>query len=83
MQTIVGWQFRAARAAVDITIKELSKKTGLAINTIRRAEGAEGVPVITPANMQLLVATYQAMGVTFLDANGDGTGVRWSHRTDQ
>jgi hypothetical protein len=59
-----------------MSVAELAERTGLAINTIRRAEGTNGVPAITPANMRLLESTFAAEGVLFIAADELGPGVR-------
>lgn len=73
---LTGSQLRAARGLLNLSISELSERTGLAINTIRRAEGTNGLPQITAANMNLLEAEYSSSGVVFIPADELGPGVR-------
>lgn len=73
---LTGAQLRAARGLLDITIAELAKRTGLAVNTIRRAEATDGDVSITSANARLLVTTLETAGVVFLAAAQLGPGVR-------
>lgn len=68
-------QLTAARAATGLSIQKLAEVTGLGVNTIRRAE-AGGAQVLTPVNAQRLVEVLQGLGVTFLEADANGPGVR-------
>lgn len=74
---ITGAQIRAARGLLNLSVAELAERTGLAINTIRRAEATNEVPVMTPANMRLLVMTFEDADVIFLTADTHGPGVRF------
>ena len=73
---LVGAQLRAARGLLNLSVAELAEQTGLAVNTIRRAESTNEVSGITDANMRLLRGTLETEGVVFLDANELGPGVR-------
>lgn len=76
---LTGAQLRAARGVLNLSVLELSERTGLAVNTIKRAEKPNGPSPINVANARLLMATLEAAGVTFLAAEGDlGAGVRLS-----
>lgn len=44
--------------------------------TIRRAEAVDGPVGITAANAAAIRAALEAAGVVFVEANGDGPGVR-------
>jgi hypothetical protein len=57
-------------------VSELAEQTGLAINTIRRAESTNGPSPITVANMNLLVTALEAAGVLFIAPDELGPGVR-------
>lgn len=72
----MGSQLRAARGLVNLSVLELAERTGLAINTIRRAEGTNGVAPITAANMSALLDAFDAEGVAFIKADDLGPGVR-------
>lgn len=72
-----GAQLRAARGLLNLSVAELAERTGLAINTIRRAESTNETPAITDANLRLLTATLEIAGVLFIDANELGSGVRF------
>lgn len=66
----------AARAAAGLSVKALSERSGLGVNTIRRAE-ADGIQVLTTVNAERLVSVLEALGVTFLEADENGPGVRF------
>lgn len=74
-----GAQLRAARGLLNISVLELSERTGLAPNTIKRAEGTNGPSPTTRANAKLLVTTLAELGVMFVpsdDAGGAGARLR-------
>lgn len=75
-EVLSGAQLRAARGLLNLSVAELAEQTGLAINTIRRAERSNGPVPISVANANLLLATLQEGGVVFLDADDMGPGVR-------
>jgi transcriptional regulator with XRE-family HTH domain len=75
-ETITGAQIRAARALINMSVAELAEETGLAVNTIRRAEGTNGPAPITTANVRLLCSVFDRAGVLFLPADELGPGVR-------
>lgn len=74
--TVTGAQLRAARGLLNMSVSDLSERTGLAMNTIRRAEATNAVVPITAANAHLLVSTLEAAGVVFIPADTLGAGVR-------
>ncbi len=76
---LTGAQIRAARALLNMSVSELAERTGLAINTIRRAEGTNALPPITGANMNLLAKLFGECGVEFIGADDKGVGVRFAH----
>jgi transcriptional regulator with XRE-family HTH domain len=73
---ITGSQLRAARGLLNLSVAELAERTGLAINTIRRAEGTNDVAAITTGNMRLLAKTFHEAGIIFIEADVLGVGVR-------
>ncbi len=70
-----GAQLAAARAATGLSVQALAERTGLGVNTVRRAE-AGGAKVLTTVNAERLVAGLQALGITFLTPDADGPGLR-------
>ncbi len=73
---MTGPQLRAARGLLNLSVAELAERTGLAVNTIRRAEGSNDAAPITTANMKLLRTTLEEAGVDFIQAGAMGAGVR-------
>ena len=60
-----------------MSVLDLAERTGLAPNTIKRAEGDNGPAPVNTANAKLMVTTLQSAGALFLPAEGDmGAGVR-------
>lgn len=73
---VTGSQLRAARGLLNLSVLELSEQTGLAVNTIRKAEGTNGLPPITEANINLLISAFASAGVIFIEPDKLGPGVR-------
>lgn len=72
-----GAQLRAARGLLNLSVLQLSEMSGLAINTIKRAEAVNGLAPTTSANAKLMVTLLSGAGVRFLPAEGGlGAGVR-------
>lgn len=72
-----GAQLRAARGLLNMSVLELSERTGLAVNTIKRAESVNTGAPINAANAKLLVTTLTAAGVAFIaPSDGLGAGAR-------
>lgn len=79
--SLTGTQLRAARGLINLSVKELAETTGLAVNTIRRAEACNGVAPINVANANLLRTTLENEGVLFIDPDDHGgAGARLSSR---
>lgn len=74
---LTGAQIRAARALLDMSIADLARLAGLAVNTVRRAEGTNDIPRLTNANMKLLRSALEEAGVDFIEADDFGPGVRF------
>lgn len=75
-----GAQLRAARGLLNISVLELAERTGLAPNTIKRAEGTNGPSPTTKANARLLIATLTELGVMFVPSDDFcGAGARLRH----
>lgn len=71
-----GAQIRAARGLLNLSVSEFSERTGLAVNTIRKAEKTNATPEVTAGNLRLIVKTLEDAGVIFLPADSLGAGVR-------
>ena len=72
---ITGPQIRAARYLVGISIEHLAESTGVAVETIRLAEGGEVPLTVTAVQLSAIRSALEHQGVEFLD---DGTSVRFS-----
>ena len=72
---ITGIQIRATRALLGITAQALADAASIGVATVRRAEAAD-VPATTPTNLKAMQSALEAAGVTFIDGNGGGPGVR-------
>lgn len=74
---MTGTQLRAARGLLNLSVSELAELTGLAVNTIRRAEATNGEVPITAANKNTLLMTLEKDGVVFIAPDAAlGAGVR-------
>jgi transcriptional regulator with XRE-family HTH domain len=72
---ITAEQIRMARAGLNISLRELSKTTGIAQSTIQRFESGRGGMLAT--TLARLEAAFIAKGVEFQNANEQqGPGVR-------
>ncbi len=69
---------RAARAFLRWSVAELSKRAGVGVMTIRRAEREDGIPSMLTNNMDAIQRTFESAGIEFLD--GDAPGVRFQSR---
>jgi transcriptional regulator with XRE-family HTH domain len=63
-----------ARAALGWSAAQLAASAGVGEATVRRFERGQGNPI--PAIVQAIRAALEAGGITFIDANGEGPGVR-------
>jgi transcriptional regulator with XRE-family HTH domain len=63
-----------ARAALDWTVRDLAKATGLHRNTINNIE--VGRYAGDPKSLEIIEQRLTAAGVEFIDENGGGAGVR-------
>lgn len=63
-----------------MSVLDLSERTGLAVNTIKRAESTNDFAPINRANANLLLTTLEGAGVHFIPADGElGAGARLSN----
>ena len=74
-------QIRAARALLRWSAADLARESALGVNTIRRAEVAEGGTSLTAANQLAVRRALETAGVEFIEENGGGPGVRLKKRT--
>jgi transcriptional regulator with XRE-family HTH domain len=62
-----------ARVATGLGVRELAKLSGVAQATVSRLERGEELKPSTVAGIR---AALESAGVIFVDANGEGAGVR-------
>jgi transcriptional regulator with XRE-family HTH domain len=74
---IYASQIRAARALVDISQTELSKRAGLSLATIKRVEASSGNMRMTVETLLCIQAALEKAGVVFIEGDKQhGPGVR-------
>lgn len=66
-------QVRMARAALDWSVEELARQTGLTTKTIHRYEHGENATIET---LERIKATFEAAGITWIPENGGPATVR-------
>ena len=69
-------QIRMARGALDWTIADLERASGVSERTIRRIEAQAGLPNATRANMLIIQRALEDAGIEFIGAPDDRPGVR-------
>ena len=67
-------QSRAARALIDWTQPKLAEKAGLGLSTIVDFERERRS--VADQSVKAMRAALEAVGVIFVDENGEGPGVR-------
>jgi transcriptional regulator with XRE-family HTH domain len=72
-------QIRAARGLLGWSQSELAKRAGLSLPTVKRVEAGVGPRVSDAARVRMQEA-LEAGGVSFIDENGGGRGVRLRKR---
>ena len=70
-------QCRMARVALDLGVRDLAALAKVAPGTVSRFEAGEELKERT---VDALQAALEAAGVIFIDANGNGPGVRLRDR---
>ena len=76
VKEITGGQLRAARGALNLSVRKLAEKTGVGTATIVRYEEAQGVPAARKGNLELLISTLEAAGIEFTGTPDDAPGIR-------
>ena len=69
-------QLRAARGLLNWSVARLAEETGLALNTVRKAESPKSYRSVYRPNAELMRATLERAGVLFIDADSQGVGAR-------
>jgi len=73
---ICASQIILARAALGLSIRELSVNTGISISSLKRYELANAVPSTTKGHLALLKSFFEARGIEFVGAPDEGPGIR-------
>lgn len=73
---ITGSQIRAARGALNWSVKELADLSGVGTATIVRYETFSGVPKSRKDNLIFIRQVLEAAGIEFIGTPEDGPGVR-------
>ena len=73
---ITSSKLKAARALMDLSIKELSDLSNVSVPTIQRLERQTGVISSQPRTLLDLVRTFEEAGVEFIGTPDDSPGVR-------
>ncbi len=76
---VTSAQVRMGRAALNWTVRDLAKATGLHRNTISNIE--VGRYAGDPNSLEIIEAALVKAGVEFIDENGGGPGVRLRKKT--
>jgi transcriptional regulator with XRE-family HTH domain len=72
---ITGAQIRAARALLDLLMKDLASQSGVNERTLRRYEAQDGVPADRAGNLQKVKAALERQGIEFIGAPDRNPGV--------
>lgn len=70
-------QLRMARAALDISVRDLAERSGVTANTISRIENGSDAKQST---LDAIRTALETAGVLFIEQNGHGPGVRLRDR---
>ena len=72
-------QARMARAAIKLGVREVAEVASITPNTVSRIENGSDAKVST---MDALETVYRERGISFLEDDGDGPGVRFKAGAD-
>lgn len=73
---VTGFQLRAARGALNWSVRDLADTTGVGTATIVRYEQEDGVPKARKGNLAVLVAALESAGIEFIGTPDDAPGIR-------
>lgn len=76
--SISSEQLRAARALLRWEQTDLCRESGVSLATIRRLEGKPGALAAHASTVGKLVGAVERAGVRFVEADGEGEGVRFT-----
>lgn len=69
-------QIRMARGALRWSAQRLSDEAGVALKTIQRIEGHEGVPASHSQTLRSIQSALEAAGIEFIGSPDDRPGIR-------
>lgn len=69
-------QIRMARGALRWSAQRLSEEAGVALKTIQRIEGIDGVPTSHTQTLQAIQQALESAGIEFVGSPTDAPGVR-------
>lgn len=77
MKVITSFQFRAARSATRLTLRQVAEASGVSKPTIYRIEALDNfdVPDSLLSTIQKLATFYEGFGVEFTENTEDTTGI--------
>ena len=67
---ITGAQIRAARALLNWTVEDLSRRCGVSASAISRAERVDGPPPMQLRNLAAIRTAFQQNGIDLIDDAG-------------
>ncbi len=73
---LTGYQIRAARAALNITARELAKRAGVSLPTIQRFEAVDDVPPSRSSTLLDVRTALEVSGIEFIGTPTDRPGIR-------
>ena len=81
IQNVSNRQIKAARALVGWSQEHLTAASGVSLPTVKRLESADGLLGGRQGTRERLIAALASAGITFIDDDGMGAGVRLRART--
>ena len=75
-QAVTGVQLRAARGALNWSVRSLAEMTGIGTATIVRYESQLGVPRSRKEHLTTLKRTFESAGIEFIGTPDDAPGIR-------
>lgn len=73
---VTGRQIAAARVLLGMAQAELSERANISVPTLKRMEASDGRAQGLTNNVAAVRRALEESGILFLDANGEGAGVR-------
>jgi predicted transcriptional regulator len=74
---LTGSQIRAARAALNITARELAERAGVSLPTIQRFEAVDDIPPSRSSTLLDVRKALESAGIEFIGSPSDRPGIRF------